>query len=345
METQYETFSLSTTFRGGDKRLNVSTKRTLIAEDLRQDIYDGKWKTGERLPSVNHLISRYNVARLTICRSLKLLEKEGLINSRNRVGYFVNCENEVGCQRVMLLMTSFDRYLEVLYREIEASLNPEKYILDIYFHHCNPSMFASILKEHSRRYRLFIVIPFDHPQVRSALEALPHHRLLQIARPPVVSGTSYISQDFQEEVLSVLLQLRERIVRYNHFTMLFPDQPVPPDTIKSAFTTFCHEVGIACSIERRLRKDMVQQGAAFFTFADNDLIKVIEWTEEKGLKLGTDTGLISYNDTPMKKIIRNGITVVSPDFREMGREISRFIETRHAVTKIIPTELTLRNSI
>lgn len=90
---------------------------------------------------------------------------------------------------------------------------------------------------------------------------------------------------------------------------------------------------------------MFKEGHAWFVIADNDLIKLVKYGEEKGLKLGENLGILSYNDTPMKEIIRNGITVISTDFAEMGRSVSDFIKTRQAVQKSIPTRIKLRNSL
>ncbi|MDR1814695.1 MAG: GntR family transcriptional regulator [Tannerella sp.] len=319
--------------------------RIPIVEDIKQSIYQGVWKTGEKLPSVNSFIKKYGVSRVTIFRVLQELKDSGIIISKDRVGYFVSNEQETGTKRVMLCLTAFDPYHEVLYKEIVNGVNPEKVSIDVFFHHCNPDVFRSVVKDHIGYYRLYVVIPFRHPAVRTVLKDIPRHRLLQIARPPVVSGTSYICQEFHDEVLAALMKVKYRIVHYNRFTMIFSEIIRYLDEIKSAFTTFCEQVGIDYSIENEINKDMIRRGTAFFTFSDNDLIKIIEWSESKGFKLGNEMGLISYNDTPMKKIIRNGVTVISPDFQQMGRAISRFIETRRPTETTIPTELILRNSL
>ena len=38
------------------------------------------------------------------------------------------------------------------------------------------------------------------------------------------------------------------------------------------------------------------------------------------LVIGKQVGIISYNETPLKKIILNGITTISTDFEAMGIE-------------------------
>jgi len=46
---------------------------------------------------------------------------------------------------------------------------------------------------------------------------------------------------------------------------------------------------------------------------------------EGDLVVGRDVGVISYNETPMKKIILDGITTISTDFEMMGRRVAEVI--------------------
>jgi len=43
------------------------------------------------------------------------------------------------------------------------------------------------------------------------------------------------------------------------------------------------------------------------------------------LKLGKDVGIISYNDTPLKEILSDGISVISTDHARMGETAARLI--------------------
>jgi DNA-binding LacI/PurR family transcriptional regulator len=54
-------------------------------------------------------------------------------------------------------------------------------------------------------------------------------------------------------------------------------------------------------------------------------VNVIEQSTFQELKLGKDYGIISYNETPLKKIVENGITTISTDFKEMGQLLAKMI--------------------
>jgi DNA-binding LacI/PurR family transcriptional regulator len=67
------------------------------------------------------------------------------------------------------------------------------------------------------------------------------------------------------------------------------------------------------------------EGDSFIVLAETDLVNIIKKSREQTLKLGKDVGIISYNDTPLKEILAEGITTISTDFNHMGRSIAQQI--------------------
>jgi DNA-binding LacI/PurR family transcriptional regulator len=63
------------------------------------------------------------------------------------------------------------------------------------------------------------------------------------------------------------------------------------------------------------------------------------------LEVGKDVGVISYNETPLKKIILKGITTISTDFEAMGAEAARIIQNNCLQHVAIPFYLTMRASL
>ena len=57
-----------------------------IAEILRQDLERDVWKTGELLPTISELSAEYSVAKITVRQAVKILEEEGLLESRRGRG-------------------------------------------------------------------------------------------------------------------------------------------------------------------------------------------------------------------------------------------------------------------
>ena len=90
-----------------------------------------------------------------------------------------------------------------------------------------------------------------------------------------------------------------------------------------------------------------EKGNAYITFSryDTDDVALIKLAGSKGYQLGADIGLISYNDTAVKEVLENGITVISTDFEAMGRTVSKIIIDRRAMIKRNPARVIIRNSL
>ena len=54
-------------------------------------------------------------------------------------------------------------------------------------------------------------------------------------------------------------------------------------------------------------------------------MKIVTKSQTLNLELGSDIGIISYNETALKQIAAGGITTISTDFRAMGRSMAEMI--------------------
>ncbi len=60
-----------------------------IADNLCQQILEGKLPLGERVPSVRDLAVEYEVNRNTLLRTYSILESAGIIVNKRGIGFFV----------------------------------------------------------------------------------------------------------------------------------------------------------------------------------------------------------------------------------------------------------------
>ena len=79
--------------------------------------------------------------------------------------------------------------------------------------------------------------------------------------------------------------------------------------------------------------------------SDRTLARFLDQCSEKGFEPGDEVGVISYNETPMKKYVKNGITVISTDFKLMGKTAAEFVANGENIRVKIPTTLILRASV
>ena len=73
---------------------------------------------------------------------------------------------------------------------------------------------------------------------------------------------------------------------------------------------------------------------AYVVIEENDLVNLIKKCREQQLTIGKDIGIISYNETPLKEILLDGITTISTDHEQMGKTAAELItENRRAIIK------------
>jgi DNA-binding LacI/PurR family transcriptional regulator len=53
----------------------------------------------------------------------------------------------------------------------------------------------------------------------------------------------------------------------------------------------------------------------------------LDQIKEKDLTLGQDVGLISYNETPIKRLLFEGISTISTDFVKMGEMAADLVKS------------------
>lgn len=72
-----------------NNKKRVLTYDILISKDIEYMIESGEYKEGEKLPAERRLAETYDVQRGTVRAALKLLQEKGLIECKERAGYFV----------------------------------------------------------------------------------------------------------------------------------------------------------------------------------------------------------------------------------------------------------------
>ncbi|MDO4260734.1 MAG: FadR/GntR family transcriptional regulator [Eubacteriales bacterium] len=93
------------------KKVNVNEQ---VFEQMKQQLINGEWKPGQKLPSENELSAMFNVSRVTIRNALQKLAILGLIETYRGEGSFV-AESSLGNCLNLLVPTAYlnDSILEI----------------------------------------------------------------------------------------------------------------------------------------------------------------------------------------------------------------------------------------
>ena len=94
-----------------------------------------------------------------------------------------------------------------------------------------------------------------------------------------------------------------------------------------------------------LADEEIAAGEAYINLMEDDLVTLLEKVKNTKLKVGKDVGIISYNETPWKQFILDGITTISTDFKKMGAMTAEMILNDNRDHLPVPFKLTLRKSL
>ncbi len=312
-----------------------------LVNAIMDDINQGFLVEGDLLPSVNELMKEAGLSRDTVFKAYSELKNRDVIESVPNKGYFVSRQ----MSRVLLFLDTFKAYKEVLYEGFRVNL-PNNVSVDLHFHHYNIEVFKNIINDSIGKYSHYVVMNFDHPDVKTAIDNIPKEKLLIIDWNVNASKAhSFVCQDFGMALKNLLTANLSKIRKFDRFIYLYPEKMTfHPKTSIENFHAFGNENQLNTQLYYDPKFVDLQKGDLYLLVSDRNLAFILDKANEQGLEIGKDIGIISYNETPMKRFVKEGISVISTDFIEMGRLAADFVIKTHPVQHIIPTKLIERNS-
>lgn len=296
---------------------------------------------GDQLPSVNSICTNYKLSRDTVFKAYSVLKDQKIIESVPNKGYFVVGET----RKVLLVLDTFKAYKEVLYHSFVNNL-PDNIIVDVQFHHYNIDNFKTIINNGIGKYYKYVVMNFDDKEIAPTLSAIPNEKLLVIdwnihSKPK----NNYVFQDFGKAFYDAIKQAEDLFRKYKEIVFIYPAFTNHPKETLTYFKKFCRDFNFNCSVITNPKKFNVEKGIAYISVSDRILGMFLEQCREKDLEPGKDVGFLSYNETPMKKFIYKGITVITTDFLELGTKGAEFVTKEEPMKYYVPTNLIIRESL
>jgi len=323
-----------------DNNSNVLKFQQLV-DAIMDSISQNQLKSGEMLPSVNQIMSECQVSRDTVFKAYAELKKRGVVESVPNRGYFV-IKN---ITKVFLFLDTFKAYKEVVYGSFLKNL-PKNIGVDLHFHHYNIDVFEKIINDSVGKYSKYVIMNFDHPKVSKIIKKIPPQQLLIIDWKINAEETqSTVYQDFGESVYNCFKSNFDKITKYKEFTLYYPAFTYHPKITIEYFEKFCTDFRIKFNVVFDSDQFKIENGGLYFLVSDRTLASFLDQCEEKGFEPGREVGVISYNETPMKKYVKNGITVISTNFEMMGQKAAEFVATGKHIQFEVPTTLKLRSSL
>lgn len=331
------------------KSLNIIQPKYIhLANHILENIKDGELTLNDQLPSVNRLSKDFGYSRETVFKALNHLTEKGIVESRNRLGYFVKRTDVNHKYRVYFLLDKLTFFKEELYYSFLDSIGDNAEV-EIDFHHHHFNNFKDLILRNLNKFTHFVIITFLHEDVSEVLNLIPPEKRIIIDKKEDGLEGEYamVYQDFQEEIYSSLIELKNKLSNYKDIVLVSQTKMYHRPYLLAGIKQFSNEFGMGFIDETTIRNDSFKKGNVYITLDayDNDLVAVIEKARVKEMVIGKDIGVISLNDTPVKKILEGGITVISSDFVQMGKKAAEFVRSGQRKHIANPYKLIIRNSL
>ncbi|QBN18666.1 GntR family transcriptional regulator [Flavobacterium nackdongense] len=315
-----------------------------IISSIEKNIDSGQLKKDEKLPSINKVCLEFSLSRDTVLQAYEELKKRGVIYAILGKGYYVKTTEINIKHRIFVLFDELNSFKEDLYNSFLLQVGKDVQV-DIYFHHFNTKVFQKLIDESNGNYTKYIIMPTNLVGASSAIQTLPVDEVFILDQTnPELKLYPAIFQNHQKDIYNCLVLGKIKLNKYQKLILIFPGFREPLG-MKLGFEDFCRDYGFAFEIITEFKNRVLQKGEVYIIPNDRDLVRVIETSKNQDLKIGQDFGVISYNETPLKKIIENGITTISTNFELMGRVLAQMVLKNNKDQIENKCHLILRNSL
>jgi DNA-binding transcriptional regulator YhcF (GntR family) len=317
------------------------TKVQQLTDFIQESIALNNLKAGDALPSINELSKEFAVSRDTVFKSFSDLKTRGIIDSVQGKNYFVASRTK----NIFLLLDEYSPFKEVLYNTLIQTL-PISYTIDLWFHQYNEHLFNKIISESLGKYNKYLVMNYDNESFSDILHKIDEKKLLLLDFGNFEkSGYSYVCQDFERGLYETLSSIKDELFKYEKLVFVLNRRHKHPQISKLAFINFCLDNNYEFRVLDEISDKTDIQNRHFYLVVKNeDVVEIIRQARHKKMNLGTDFGLLAYNENPFYEIIENGISSIGIDWEKMGEMAAQYILTEESVQTYLPTNITLRPS-
>lgn len=252
-----------------------------------------------------------------------MLREEGIISSVKGKGYYIAKPELNSATRVLLVFNKISNYKKQVYNGFIETLGSNA-VVDLKIHHFNTQVFKSLIESQLDDYDYFVIMPHFYEDTEEAIKtihSIPKQKLVILDKKiPQTAGTyASVYQDFEEDIVEALEQGLDLLKKYRKILLVHPKLIPYPIEIVKGFGNFCFQNNFKFDIISEIDVAItINTGEVYIVIEETDLVNLIKLSQSKKLTIGKDIGIISYNETPLKEILLDGITVISTDHHQMG---------------------------
>lgn len=345
------------------KYINISKdsripKYQQIIDSIIYNISVGNLTMDQKIPSINMFSEEFYLSRDTVEKAYSILKDRNIITSIRGKGYYISRTKLISKVNILFLVNKLSSYKMRIYNHFIDAIGANSHT-DLHIYHCDETLFLNLLDKNKSAYDFYVVMPHfktdelthvsSTEDVKKALKEIPKDKLvfLDNIKPDLENSNSIeVYQDFENDIYNALKEGFTKIKKYKKIMLIYPSKAVYPypRRILHGFRKFCVEHKLDFEILNEIYDDMIlKKGDLFITIEESDLVNLVKQIREDEFKLGSDIGVISYNDTPLKELL--GITVMSTDFKVMGETVAKMILNKEKGKCKVPFNFIERESL
>ena len=301
-----------------------------VVEIIKSDIDNGIFDIGEQVPSINETSAEFYLARDTVEKAYRVLKEKGILSAVKGKGYYVASTGKLCNKRCLLFLNNFNDDKMSFYRSFKNSI-PVTCEVDVHLFNGDPDQLERDIVANLGSYDNFIIFPHLDSitnGLRRAINMIPNNKLIFVHREfESCKECSAVVTDNREELYQTMSEIRANCGKYHHFRLIFPDN-IYHKELYEGFADYCLDHKIKFDITPDLTNTEIAAGQLLIIKTDRDLAYAVGYCRDHNLELGKDVGLICYNDSALKEVLAGGISVITPDFHEMGRQVAHMVMTQ-----------------
>ncbi len=320
-----------------------------LANSILTGIQKNLFKKGDIMPSINEISFEFDISRMTVEKGYNHLKTIGVLDSVPGKGYFIkNVEHQQNL-KIFMLFNKLSAHKKIIYDSFVTALG-DKASIDFYIYNNDFNLFRKLITNRKEDFTHIVIIPHFTENENLAYElidTLPKEKLILMDKmiPGIKGEFGAVFENFEKDIYNALAKAIVPLQKYKELKLIFPEVTYHSKEIIVGFKHFCSDNAFGYEIIHSLANEVIQKNTVYINLMEDDLVILIEKIIEQKLEVGKDVGIISYNETPLKRFLLNGLTTISTDFVAMGSTVAELILTNLKSQIEIPFTLTLRNSI
>lgn len=304
---------------------------------------------GAKLPSIFEVCVEFDVSKGTVERAYELLKEKKIVDSTKGKGFYIS-DLEIDRQlRVFLLFNKLSAHKKLIYDAFIEQVGIDVPI-DFFIYNNDFRLFKNHVLSNGNNYSHYVIITHffeGGERATDLINTLPKHKLIVLDKLPqgLTGRYSAVYQDFENDLFQALTEALPLLRKYTALNLLFPDYTYHPVAILNGFHRFCSAYGFASQVIPDATTVDIAPGHAFINLVEDDLVMLIKRIKDTSYVVGQQVGILSYNETPLKEVLLDGITVISTDFVQMGYSAAHLVQANTIEHIKNPFQLIVRHSL